>query len=231
MTLGDNNDANTGTRLNIPHNILFDNIPSENNFDINYPQDDVEILYNIKTKRVMLQIYMGLLLCQYILIFTAVPFENVTNRPSIMICAIFYDIFMFTVCACILPLGSLAIPTGTSLRYLLVSSYLQAIGLSLGIWSTVVGLNTTNMTLYEYDPDTRTSIQVDTTTYIQVIACIAMFFHSLAFMVSLCNTIMCWHTLTIINNRLDRSSRVGDNFMEKQLPMELRNQVLRSLRG
>lgn len=231
MSLSGNSTPIAGTGLNIPHNILFDNIPSENNFDINYPQDDVETLYNIKTKRLFLQIYMTLLLCQYILIFTAVPFENVTNRPSIMICAIFYDIFMFTVCACILPLGSLAVPTSISLRYLLVSSYLQAIGLSLGIWSTVVGLNTANMTLYEYDSDTRSSIQVDITTYIQVIACIALFFHSLAFMVSLCNTMMCWHTLTIINNRLDRSSRVGDNLMEKQLPPQLRNQVLRSIRG
>lgn len=78
------------------HSLLFDPPIKEGPFEVgdgNYI-DDIGAIYNPKALRLFLQLYMVQLICQYIVSFLSVPFDDVENRPIILILSTIYSLLV-----------------------------------------------------------------------------------------------------------------------------------------
>lgn len=79
------------------HNLLFDT-PIRNDRPIVLDNENViqslDSVYNRKKTEKFFQLYMGLLLLQYITIFCLVPFDGIDNRPPIAVCSALYSLAM-----------------------------------------------------------------------------------------------------------------------------------------
>lgn len=100
------------------------------------------------------------------------------------------------------------VPSLKSLFYLTLSSFLQFLGLIIGLVTVIQVLNVEKMYLYEYDYLVNSSVKVDITLYIQIITCITLFFHAMGFLLALVNCMLAYRGLSNLNNRIDRRSQI-----------------------
>lgn len=214
-------------------NILFDR-----GIDLGAPVDlgnnnlvrSIDTIYNGKTFKLCLEVYMGLLLIQYLLIYASVPFDNIDNRPALLIVTCLYCLFMvsemflyfqdlfindqleFSINACLLPICSTAVPTMVSFRCLIVSSFFEFIGFLLNTSSVVAVMTCGPMFLYEYDEETRADKKADVTTYVRAVIISSFVANAFTWIVSMFNVVLTSQALKRLFNRIDRI----DNHHQKE---------------
>lgn len=78
------------------HSILFDAPIGDHPIHLGENQiiENINVIYNPRTMRACLQLYMVVLIGQYILSFSSVPFDDVENRPSICVLTSIYSLLM-----------------------------------------------------------------------------------------------------------------------------------------
>lgn len=78
------------------HSILFDAPIGDHSIQLGENQliENINVIYNPRTMRACLQLYMIVLIGQYILSFSSVPFDDVENRPPICIWTSIYSLLM-----------------------------------------------------------------------------------------------------------------------------------------
>lgn len=223
--------------MSIPQNVIFDppndgtatsledmggtpvngTIPS-----IPVQTSHIESFYDLKIAGIVALMYLINLIIQYICFFITVPFDEVSNRPNICIISSIYDAVMFTICCSIFPMGSI-IPTVSSLHYRTLTVFLQAIGLLLSIVAMVMVLNVDRMDLYQYDSISGDSTPADVTLYIQMVTFFSLFFHSVGFILSTIDLVICIRGLSYLNNRIDRQKQNDPLEFPKGFPNDIDN--------
>lgn len=134
-------------------------------------------------------IFIGLMMAQYILIFFAIPFSEVDNRPaaSVLLCLLGY--LLFLLCVLMIPAGLINVPTQLSFQSLLISCVLKGLDLTANIYSVVLCLRVKEpMIEYTFDLDRFPVRPLDITVYIQIVSClllvlsiVSLFFATLVF--------------------------------------------------
>ena len=93
-------------------------------------------------------------------------------------------------------------------------------------------LNVETMYLYEYDSQLDTSLRVDVTVYIQVVACVTLFFHCMGFILALANCVIAYNGLYCLTNRVDRRNQhQNDPVFLQKMPHDLFQKEAKLLRG
>ncbi|KAK6458257.1 uncharacterized protein RJT20DRAFT_133696 [Scheffersomyces xylosifermentans] len=220
-----------------PRNILFDDqAPQRVPIVVGNPEiiEDLDGMYDVKTFKILLQTYMGLLLSQYILVYACVPFDDIDNRPTMCIISSLYCLFMFAINATTLPICSSSIPTITAMRALLFSLCLEFGELALSVASGILCLNAPIMYSYEYDNATKSTKKIDVTTYIQVVTTCSMAINTVAFFNVLLLVVMISRALRNLINFIDRRSLNSQERlvkMESELSKEAQLQQKRAFLG
>ncbi|KAK6203401.1 uncharacterized protein RJT21DRAFT_27003 [Scheffersomyces amazonensis] len=192
------------------HNVLFDSpLPIDQPIAVggDVLVENIESIYSAKTFKALFQIYMGLLLCQYVSVYATVPFDDIEGRPPLCVITGLYVLIMFSVNACLLPTCSSTIPSLFSFRSLLFSTLLEFIGVAFHVSCVPLVLNVDKMYSYEYDSQTKMTEKTDVTTYIQIITITCLVLNCLTFMVLVFSSYMAAQSLRNLINRTDRRDK------------------------
>lgn len=115
--------------------------------------------------------FIGMNILQYLLIFLAVPFSDVENRPPVFVLLCFLGLLSFVLLALMLPAGLVNVPTTLSRTCLAATLALKTAEMASNVVLVVVCLNAdVPMVEYHIDRKSLRLVPLDLTGYIQVMS-------------------------------------------------------------
>ncbi|KAM9898218.1 hypothetical protein OXX79_006435 [Metschnikowia pulcherrima] len=125
--------------------------------------------------RLVSNVFIGSIMVQYILIFFAIPFSEVDNRPAAAVLSCLLGYLSFLLCILMIPAGLIDVPTALSFQSSLISCMLKSIDLVANIYSLTLCLRVKEpMIEYTFDQDRLPVRPLDVTFYIQTVGCLLL---------------------------------------------------------
>lgn len=160
---------------NIIRNVIFDDDEPPESLDV-APRPDLP--WNTHYFKVLMQIYIVVLLGQYICIYASVPLDDIQGRPSLALIRSVYILIMFSMNACMLPVCLLLHPTLAQFRGFTTLLLLEIVGLGFEVVTCAMIICAGNMLSMEYHKGT--SQKVDVTLYIRMVSVASMLLCAIA---------------------------------------------------